>query len=71
VAAVSAPTCLYCTGVLNGTRLVLGGHYMCPDCAYLLEYGESERAPEKAKPGPPQEETLFPVGPYLKRDKEG
>jgi hypothetical protein len=39
---------------------------MCPDCAYVLEYGESDRAPAKQEPGPPQEERLFPVAPYVK-----
>jgi hypothetical protein len=70
VAAVSgrrAATCFNCSGTLEGPRIVVAGLYLCPDCRYVAEYGESERAPERTKSSaPPQTETLFPVGPYLK-----
>jgi hypothetical protein len=57
------PRCM-CGASLAGPRLVVHGRWMCPVCAYELEYGPVERVQRKRGPRAlPQEETLFPLPP--------
>lgn len=62
--------CIQCGVPLPPTqpRLVVGGHWHCPDCVYELEHGPSERREPASRPSP-QVETLFPLPPPTPRKR--
>jgi hypothetical protein len=60
------PRCHACDRALGGARLVIGGLWTCPDCAYEREYGATERVPRSTSRRK-QEERLFEVAPTRRR----
>lgn len=59
--------CTNCKSDFMRARLYIGGLWLCSDCAYLLEYGETARQPwpRPKTTAPPQKETLFPLPPAV------
>ena len=47
----------------HSAYLILGGRFVCADCAYELEHGGAERLPTRARRRPIQVETLFVLPP--------
>jgi hypothetical protein len=57
-------TCAGCRTDLARVKLIIGGQWLCSDCAYELEHGEVERRPWPPRTtAPPQDERLFPLPP--------
>jgi hypothetical protein len=57
------PKCNTCGASLSGARLVIDRQWACPDCAYELEYGPTERTTRSRAPSRrhQQDEGLFPL----------
>jgi hypothetical protein len=63
------PLCQGCGELIRGPRLVAGGRWLCPDCAYEAEYGSAERVEPTPRKNAmyPQKEHLFPLPPPQRR----
>lgn len=65
------PKCVTCGASLTGARVVIEGRWICPVCAYKLEFPDADVASVRQPRARKQTETLFDPGPPRKRASDG